>query len=381
MRGNELARVSDHYLRGFMSPTNWFLTILDWFGAHAYAMQLLVLVIIAVLLQVSASLAYRYLFKKFNGSKYILLEAILHSLRKPITLIIWYLVFVYALQLTLTLINYKPLQITLDQFANFGIVISLMWFLLHFIGQIQTRINNDIASQRRYDETSIHAVARIARIIVVTVAFLCLLPIFGLPLATIYTIAGGLSIGISLAAQDVLKNIFGGFMLYFERPFGIGDWIASPDKQIEGVVENIGWRTTTIRAFNTRPMYVANATFSTVTIINYSRLQCWRMEQLVHIRYQDFQQVNHITQAINELLQNDTHRQPGKTPAVNLINLDNSSLTLKIYAYINTKDENKFKDVQQELLVKMIAIITENGAELSGQTQTILIPEPIKIVN
>ncbi|MSP52928.1 MAG: mechanosensitive ion channel family protein [Gammaproteobacteria bacterium] len=364
-----------------MFSTNWFLTLFDWLGAHAYAMQLLVLVIIAVLLQVSASLAYRYFFKKFTGSRYILIDAILHSLRKPITLIIWYLVFIYALQLTLELIHYKPLQVTLDQFANFGIIISLMWFLLHFIGQIQTRINKDIASQRRYDETSVHAVARIARIIVVMIAFLCLLPIFGLPLATIYTIAGGLSIGISLAAQDLLKNIFGGFMLYFERPFGIGDWIASPDKSIEGRVETIGWRTTCIRAFNTRPMYVANAVFSTVTIINYSRMQCWRMEQVIHIRYQDFEQVNNITHAINQLLQQDPNKQPGKISTVNLINLDNSSLTLKINAYINTKDENRFKDVQQELLIKIIAIITEQGGELAGQTQTIVIPEPITIIN
>jgi MscS family membrane protein len=255
-----------------------------------------------------------------------------------------------------------------------------MWFLLHLISQIQTRINSDIASQRHYDETSVHAVARIARIIVVVIAFLCLLPIFGLPLATIYTIAGGLSIGISLAAQDLLKNIFGGFILYFERPFGIGDWIASPDKQIEGVVENIGWRTTTIRAFNTRPMYVANATFSTVTIINYSRMQCWRMEQVIRLCYENVMQINTITQAITQLLEQDTDRVSNKPPSVNLINLDNNSLSLKLTTYVNTKDENHFKAIQQELLVKIIAIITDNGAELSGQTQTILIPEPIKII-
>ena len=364
-----------------MSPTNWFITVLKWFGANAFALQLLILVVIAVVVQIIATISYRYLTKKFTGSRFIIMDAVLYSLRKPVTLLIWFLALIYAIEIALDLIHYKPLQETLDQIASFGIIISMMWFFLHFIGQIQKRVNADIAKQKRYDQTSVEATARISRIVVVAVAFLCLLPVFGLPIATIYTIAGGLSIGVSLAAQDSLKNILGGFMLYFERPFGIGDWIASPDKQIEGRVESIGWRTTTIRAFNTRPMYVANAVFSTVTIINYSRMQCWRMEQTIHIRYQDFEQVNNITRAINQLLQDDTHRQQGKTPVVNLINLDNSSLTLKIYAYINTKDENRFKDVQQGLLVAIIAIITEQGGELAGQTQTILIPEPIKIIN
>ena len=362
-----------------MSPLQWLLIIFEWVGEHAYALQLLILVIIAILLQVTASIAYRYFFKKFTGSRFILLDALLHSLRKPITLIIWYLALIYAVELALDLIHYKPLQVTLDQFVNFGIIVSVTWFLLHVTTQIQTRVDSNIENLRRYDQTSVHAVARIARIVIVAIAFLCLLPVFGLPLATIYTIAGGLSIGISLAAQDLLKNIFGGFMLYFERPFGIGDWIASPDKQIEGRVESIGWRTTCIRAFNTRPMYVANALFSTVTVINYSRMQCWRAQQTIHLRYQDFVQINKITQAILQLLQQDDNLVPGKTPAVNLVNLDNTSLTLQIYTYINTTNENRFKDVQQELLLKMIAIIIENGAELAGQTQTLLLPEPIKI--
>jgi MscS family membrane protein len=359
---------------------NWFFSIADWFGEHAFAMQLLVLVIIAVVLQIGAGFAYRYFSKKVSKPRFMILGAILHALRKPMIWIIWYFVGVYAIQLTLDLINYKPLQLTLDQFFNFGIVISIMWFLLHLTSQIQTRINSDSVMQKRYDKTSVHAAARIMRIIIVGIAVLCLMPVFGLPLATIYTIAGGLSIGISLAAQDLLKNIFGGFMLYFERPFGIGDWIALPDKQIEGRVENIGWRTTTIRAFNTRPMYVANAVFSTVTVSNYTRMQCWRFHQTLILRYDDFQKISHITESIMQLLQRDISSFPGKNPFVSLINLDKGSLTLNISAYINTTDENRFKIIQQDILIKIIAIIHENGAELAGQSQTILLPEPIKII-
>ena len=50
-------------------------------------------------------------------------------------------------------------------------------------------------------------------------------------------------------------------MVYMDRPFSIGDWISSPDKDIEGTVEQIGWRSTRIRTFDKRPLYVPNAIF------------------------------------------------------------------------------------------------------------------------
>ena len=46
-------------------------------------------------------------------------------------------------------------------------------------------------------------------------------------------------------------------MIYTDRPFSVGDWVKSPDKNIEGIVEDIGWRMTKIRTFEKRPLYVS----------------------------------------------------------------------------------------------------------------------------
>src|SRR5690625_5369845 len=75
-----------------------------------------------------------------------------------------------------------------------------------------------------------------------------------------------------MAAQDLLANFFGGFTVFMDRPFSVGDWVRSPDREIEGIVEKIDWRITTIRKFDKRPMYVPNAMFTTMTLENPSRM-------------------------------------------------------------------------------------------------------------
>ena len=73
---------------------------------------------------------------------------------------------------------------------------------------------------------------------------------------------GGIAIGF--AAKDLLANFFGALTIYLDRPFSEGDWIRSPDREIEGIVENIGWRLTVIRSFDKRPIYVPNSVFASI---------------------------------------------------------------------------------------------------------------------
>ena len=73
-------------------------------------------------------------------------------------------------------------------------------------------------------------------------------------------------IAIGFAAKDLLSNFFGGLFIYLDRPFAVGDWIRSPDREIEGTVEQIGWRVTRIRTFDKRPLYIPNSVFSQISV-------------------------------------------------------------------------------------------------------------------
>ena len=83
-------------------------------------------------------------------------------------------------------------------------------------------------------------------------------------------------------------------MIYLDRPFKVGDWIRSPDRDIEGTVVKIGWRLTEIRTFDQRPLYVPNSMFSTIALQNPSRMLNRRIFETIGIRYDDIHQMEAI---------------------------------------------------------------------------------------
>ena len=103
-----------------------------------------------------------------------------------------------------------------------------------------------------------------------------------------------IGIAVGFAAKDLLANFFGGLMVYLDRPFAIGDWIRSPDREIEGTVEEIGWRVTCIRTFDKRPIYVPNSVFTQVTVENPSRMLNRRIYETIGVRYDDAAKVRDI---------------------------------------------------------------------------------------
>ena len=91
-------------------------------------------------------------------------------------------------------------------------------------------------------------------------------------------------------------------MIYLDRPFDVGDWVRSPDKNIEGTVEDIGWRLTRIRTFDKRPLYVPNGTFSTISVENPSRMSNRRIKTNIGLRYDDANKVATIIADIESML-------------------------------------------------------------------------------
>ena len=112
--------------------------------------------------------------------------------------------------------------------------------------------------------------------------------LLGFSIAGILTFGGVGGIAVGFAAQDLLSNFFGWLGIYLDRPFAVGDWIRSPDREIEGTVEEIGWRVTRIRTFDNRPLYVPNSAF---TNISPSRIQqgclIGRIYETIGVRYDD----------------------------------------------------------------------------------------------
>lgn len=115
-------------------------------------------------------------------------------------------------------------------------------------------------------------------------------------------------------------------MIYLDRPFSVGDWIRSPDQEIEGTVEDIGWRLTRIRTFDKRPLYIPNSVFANIAVENPSRMTHRRIFETLGIRYTDINKMNTIVDAVKSMLTEHPEIDSKQTLIVNFDKFSPSSV-------------------------------------------------------
>ena len=129
-------------------------------------------------------------------------------------------------------------------------------FVTGFIKRAERNLLHPDFMSKPLDPTTVTAVARLLRATVIITAILVAMQLFGYSISGLLAFGGIGGIAVGFAAKDLLANFFGGLMIYLDRPFSVGDRVRSPDKEIEGTVEDIGWRLTRIRTFDKRPLYI-----------------------------------------------------------------------------------------------------------------------------
>ncbi|MFM2476141.1 mechanosensitive ion channel family protein [Celerinatantimonas sp. MCCC 1A17872] len=231
------------------------------------------------------------------------------------------------------------------------------------------------------DATTVQAVAKLLKASIIIIVLLTVFQSLGVSISGLLAFGGVGGLVIGMAAKDLLANFFGAFVIYLDKPFRVGDWIRSPDRAIEGTVERIGFRVTKIRTFDQRPLYVPNSVFTQVSVENPSRMLNRRIYETIGVRYQDAEQVSTIVEQVKAMLQSHEAIDTNKTLMVNFNGFGASSLDFFIYTFTKTVDWKEYHQIKQDVLLKTLAIIHQNGADCAFPTQTLHIeslpqPEP-----
>lgn len=242
-----------------------------------------------------------------------------------------------------------------------------VWITMRLINNIEEYV----LDQKSRDETTVQAVAKVSRLFFIVIGALTVMQAFGLSLSGLLTFGGVGGLIVGLAAKDLLSNFFGGMMIYFDRPFKVGDWVRSPDRQIEGTVERIGWRMTIIRTFDKRPLYVPNSVFSSIVVENPSRMLNRRIYENIGIRYDDNEKVAIIVDEIKAMLRQHPDIDTQQTLIVNFNAFGPSSLDLMVYTFTKTVNWIRYHEVKQDVLLQIMSIIHSHNADIAYPTQTI----------
>lgn len=299
-------------------------------------------------------------------------DAFIHALVKPLSLLIWLLGISWAS----TIAGFT----WASMLREVGIILVIAWVLIRFIRFVEENIieQNEIKG-KAVDQTTANAITQLLRVSVVITASLVILQTMGVNISAILAFGGIGGIAVGFAAKDLLANFFGGMMIYLDRPFSIGDWIRSPDKNIEGTVEKIGWRLTIIRTFDKRPLYVPNSVFASISVENPSRMTNRRIYETMGVRYDDVNKLPGIVEDVKKMLTAHPEIDQDQTMIVNFNSYAASSLDFFIYTFTKTTEWIKFHEIKQDVLFKISEIVTAHGAEMAFPTSTIHIPEKIEV--
>jgi len=303
-------------------------------------------------------------------------ELLLHSIKSPSSylIVIGYLLIVVDYFINQGLINF---DFSLSTSLFLLIVLMISWSILRGLNfyltskpYIKNLSGDDDATL--VSETY-EIVIRIIKVIVVIITLLIIMQELGLSISGLLAFGGVGGLIVGLAAKDLLSNFFGGMMIFFDRPFRVGEFIKSPDRNIEGIVEKIGWRLTVVRTFSKNVLYIPNTAFSSIIVENATRMSNRRINETIGIRYDDLSKMKSIINDVNIILSKNDKIDQSQKAKVYFKAFSASSCDFFIYAFTLTKDWEEFLSIKQDILLKVAEIIEKHDAEIAYPTTTVFI--------
>lgn len=363
---------------GMMSFKLLIASMILWFGNYLWVAQIFGV----LLLFFVAHKVFEFYLKRIQDycrvTHHWTVELSIKAARKPLQ----FAFLAMCLLCVLGIFNENTMLVS--SFKNFHpgslvVAICLTWIIIRFVRLMQEYML--YYSKKPYEKTSVLAFGHIGISLIVAISTLVILQIVGVNFAGLLAFGGVSGIAIGFAAKDLLANFFGALMIYLDKPFRVGDWIRSPEKEIEGEVEMIGWRQTRILTFEKRPIYVPNSVFSTIVVENASRMTHRRLNETIGLRYEDILKVNDIVEDIKSMISEYPNVDNSQSLAVGVVKLTVSSVEIMIYCFTTTVTLVEFSKVRHEIMLGITNIVAKHNAELAINPTTVnVVAMPGKIL-
>jgi MscS family membrane protein len=341
---------------------------------QAFGVVLLTLVAGAIVRRLLASLA-----RRSRGTRNYLDDVLFEALIGPTRGLVWIVGIAFAAHIVGRQTD-APIFDAVNTLRVIGIIAMITWFMVRFIRQYEDRyVERREQLGEAVDRTFVQAVGKLFRGAAIITSALIVLQTLGINIAGLLAFGGVGGIAVGLAARDIMANVFGGLTIYLDRPFAVGDWIRSPDQEIEGTVVEIGWRRTVIRTFDKRPLYVPNSVFTTISVENPSRMSHRRIKETIGVRYDDMRRVAPIVKDIRDYLVANPDIDDTQTLMVNLDEFGASSVNFFIYTFTHTTVWTEYHAIKESVLTRIAEIVEQHGAEIAFPTTTVHVPDGLAL--
>ncbi len=211
------------------------------------------------------------------------------------------------------------------------------------------------------------------KILIFILGLAAVLELWGIKIGPIIAGLGLFGVAVALGAQDLFKNLISGILVLVEKRFKIGDWIMV-DGIIEGIVEKIGFRSTTIRKFDKSLAIIPNFQFAENAVVNVSETSNWLISWIITLQYDTtVDQLKNIRNEIENYINKSEDYNTSVGVAVRIDKFSDSSIDMYVRCFTKTDSWNEWLSVKERLAIEIKQIVEKNNASFAFPSQSIYI--------
>ena len=211
------------------------------------------------------------------------------------------------------------------------------------------------------------------KILIFILGLAAVLELWGIKIGPIIAGLGLFGVAVALGAQDLFKNLISGILVLVEKRFKIGDWILV-DGIIEGIVEKIGFRSTTIRKFDKSLAIIPNFQFAENAVVNVSETSNWLISWIITLQYDTtVDQLKTIRNQIEDHIKKSEDFNISIGIAVRVDKFSDSSIDMYVRCFTNTNSWNDWLSIKEKLAIAIKEIVESNKASFAFPSSSIYI--------
>lgn len=258
------------------------------------------------------------------------------------------------------------------------LIFDLFWFLYNSVNSFEDKVYLLIGRYGKASREMASFIIKLTKILIISLAVITLLQEFGINVTGFLASLGLGGLAFALAAKDTAANIFGGIAILTDNIFKIGEWVKIGDA--EGSVEDIGMRTTKIRAFDKRLIIVPNAKIANSNVENFSRRNKRRVVMRIGLKYDtSVEIIKHIVEDIRNLLLNHPEIAKDESLLINFDEFADNSLEIFCYFFTNTAEWKEYLRIKEDINLKIKEIIGKYPTDFAYPSNSIYFETPLKI--
>lgn len=332
---------------------------------QAYFIAIGTFFLLIMLIRIIRNYVLKRLIKWAGKTKTTLDDFLVHAVERTVLPLLSFTAFYISVN---TLNLHEKVQKVLHAVS----VVVITFFVLRLVtAAIKRAIETRVASLENSEAKlkQVKGIMVIITIVVWILGLIFLLDNFGYDVTAFITGLGIGGIAIALAAQNILGDLFNYFVIFFDRPFEVGDFIIIDQKM--GTVEAIGIKTSRLRSLTGEELIFANSDLTSSRIHNFKRMEKRRIVFTIGVTYQTpIEKLREIPGVIKETI---TKQNDVQFDRAHFSKYGDFSLIFEAVYFINSSDYNKYMDMQQIINFNIHDEFSRRGIEFAYPTQTLFI--------